>query len=87
MTEDLTKDSGGTRRRGQIYLDMDGACQERLHIEILKKDPSLEKMNGSRCKWKRGLQTGGGTERESEYHRNQENVQVSREGLSYEGRE
>lgn len=32
-------------------------------------------MNGGRCKWKRGLQTGGGMERASEqYHRNQENV-------------
>ena len=32
----------------------------------MKKDLSLEKkkMNGGRCKWKRGLQTGGGTERE-----------------------
>lgn len=42
MTEDLTKDSGGIRQRGQ-NLPGNGACQEMLHLEILKKDVSLEK--------------------------------------------
>lgn len=57
MTEDLTKDSGGTRR-SRIYLEME--CQERLHfIRLAKFDLSLEK-NGWRPV---------GMEKETEIHK------------------
>lgn len=58
MTEDLTKDSGGTRRRGQIYLDM----------EHVKKGSILKSWKMTRVlkKWIEAGASGKGDYRQEE---------------------